>query len=538
MSLERFSKPGFGGRLRRVSTRRNVLKYGAAGIGSALLIPEGLRAASLQETITRGGTLTIGTAQQIGTLDPHSQGLRNNRNSWMGLFDFLTEYDAEGLPQGQLAESWTVSDDGMTWTFALRAGVLFHDGKDLTADDVKFSLDRARDADLGGRSVINYVKSIAEVTVVDPLTVAITTDGPDGALAAKLAPVAIVPMGTGEDAATNPVGTGPFKLQEYISGETLSLTRNESYWRPGEDGQPLPYLDGVVINTLTDTNALYNALTTGTVQAFWQMPDQIQVQAEGNSDIQLVPAAFPTTHDEYFFQADAPPFNDPNARRALLLALDKEAIAEAGYFGRANPRLNNNLIAPGLWAEDPTIPDIPRDPETAKQLFEAAGVTELKFLGYNETPQFKPISQVMERNLDEIGIKLTLEFTDLTTWFSRIKLGTQEPWGDGSDGNAFTVNISVNPPEPSIPTASWGCRSHFGSHYCNEDLAAAAASATESFDLETRRENYLTYQQIWQEDIPAIITCHRAFTHAALAKVHGLADNDGALNYRQAWLES
>jgi peptide/nickel transport system substrate-binding protein len=524
--------------LRRSTSRRRLLQIGAAGLGAAALGPH-LRPsrAAAQATPQRGGTLIIGTAQQIQTLDPHKAGLRNNRNAWVGLFSFLTRYDEEGIPQPMLAESSEVAADGLSWTFKLRSGVKFHNGRELTADDVKFSLDRARDPEVGS-SVVNYLRPVAQVDVVDPLTVKITTTQPYGALAAALCPVAIVAPENADQLATNPIGTGPFKLKEYLSGEKLTLEKNPDYWEMAGDGQPLPYLDAVTINTLTDTNALFTSLTTGTVQGFWQMPDQIQVQAEGNADIQLVPALFKTTYDEYFFQADVPPFNDPNVRRALLLALDKEAISEAGYFGRAEPRLNNNINPPGLWAENADIPEIPRDPATAKQLFEAAGVTDLKFLGYTETPQFRPISQVMERNLNEIGVKLTLEFSDLTTWLARIKRGTQDPWGDGNDGNAFTVNISVNPAEPAIPLTSWGCRTHFGSHFCDEALAAAATESAQAFDLEGRKAGYAKYQQLWQQDVPAIITCNRPFTHASLKTVQGLFDDDGALNYRLAWMES
>jgi ABC-type transport system substrate-binding protein len=119
---------------------------------------------------------------------------------------------------------------------------------------------------------------------------------------------------------------------------------------------------------------------------------------------------------------------------------------------------------------------------------------------------------------------------------ARIKRGTLDPWGDGNDGNAFTVNISVNPPEPAIPLASWGNQTHFGSHYGSEALAAAMEAGRQAFDLEDRKAAYATYQDIWQQEIPAIITCNRAFTHAARSTVNGLYDDDGALNFRYAWI--
>ncbi|MEA2529663.1 MAG: peptide/nickel transport system substrate-binding protein, partial [Thermomicrobiales bacterium] len=308
-------------------SRRRLLQVGGAGIGAAALAPLlGARGARGQATITRGGTLIIGTAQQIQTLDPHKSGLRNNRNSWVGLFSFLTRYDDTGVPQPFLAESWDIAADGLSWTFKLRPNVKFHNGRVMTADDVKFSLDRVRDPETGS-NIVAPLKPISQVDVVDPLTVKVTTSEPYGALAAALCPVAIVAPENVDQLATNPIGTGPFKIKEYLSGEKLDLDKNPDYWESGEDGQALPYVDAVSIRTLTDTNALFNALSTGTVHGFWQMPNQIQVQAASVKEIQLVPSPFNTTYDEYFVQGDAAPFNDPNVRRALMLALDKEAIA-------------------------------------------------------------------------------------------------------------------------------------------------------------------------------------------------------------------
>jgi peptide/nickel transport system substrate-binding protein len=523
--------------------RRELLRLGLGGAAAAALAsaPDlrggSAEAAAPAPTVRRGGTLAIGTAQPIQTLDPHQSGLRNNRNAWMGLFSFLTLYNEQGFPKPSLAELWQVSGDGLTWTFRLRRGVRFHNGRELTADDVKFSVERVLEKKPS--AVYPLIKPVQRVDVADRYTARVVLSQPHSVLASALAPVAIIARENADQVATKAIGTGPFRLKEYNVGQNCDLERFPGYWEKGPQNAALPYLDAVSIRTLTDTNALFTALTTNTVQAFWQMPDQIQVQAAAVPQIQLLPARFKTTHDEYFFQSDAPPFSQKTARQALLLALDKVAIAQAGYFGHADPRLNNNIMPPGNWAERTDLPEIRRDPARAKELFAQAGVTRLKFLGYTETPQFKPISQVMERNLNEIGIQLELVFTDLTTWLARIKLGNQSAaWGDGQDGGAFTPNISVTPPDPGLAVATWGCHAHFGSHFCDEDLASAAAEGSKYLEIVKRRAAYHKYQQIWQTDVPAFITCFRAFTHAAVKKVHSLYDDDGALNYRYAWMEA
>jgi len=119
------------------------------------------------------------------------------------------------------------------------------------------------------------------------------------------------------------------------------------------------------------------------------------------------------------------------------------------------------------------------------------------------------------------------------------KLGNQSAaWDDGQHRNAFTPNIAVTPPDPGLSVATWGRHAHFGSHFCDQNLAAAAADGAEYLEIVKRKAAYDKYQQIWTNDIPAFITCFRPFTHASLTKVHGLYDDDGALNFRYAWMDA
>ncbi len=526
---------------RKKPSRRDFLKLAGAASGTSILAACAPTApgptTSPASAVKRGGTLVIGTAQQIQHLDPNNGGLRNNTNAFRSIFSTLTTYDKNGVPVPDLAESLTADANGLGWTIKIQSGVKFHNGRELTADDVKFSLDFALNPDNASTSRA-YIELIKKVDIVDKQTIKVNLEQPYGLLPAALHQVYIIDKDNLANIATKPNGTGPFSVKEYNVGQNLELVKFPGYWEKGDDGAALPYLDAVSIRTLTDTNALYTSLVTGTVQAFWQMPDQIQIQASRDANLQLLPSPFKTTHDEWFFQGDVAPFNDVRARQALLYAWDKEAIVQAGYFGQADPRLNNNIIPPGSWAEDTSIPAIKRDLAKAKQLFEAAGVKKIKFLGYTITPQFRPISQVMERNLSEIGIQLELEFMELSAWLVRINAGQNIAWGDGNEGASFAVNISVNPPDPGIAISSWGCNTHFGSWICLDNLKAAAEKANAASSIEERKAGFKTYQEVWAKEVPAIITCHRAFTHGALKTVHGIFDDDGAINFRRGWKES
>src|SRR6266849_1611199 len=135
----------------------------------------------------------------------------------------------------------------------------------------------------------------------------------------------------------------------------------------------------------------------------------------------------------------------------------------------------------------------------------------------------------MERNLAEAGVTAKLDFTDLSTWLTRIKVGNQkDAWGTNNDEvNGFAVNISVHPPEPGVALASRGCHTHFCSHFCDEELAKASKDGASSSALSVRKGAEARYHDIWQKGVPAVINGVRACTRASIKKVHGLADDDG-----------
>ncbi|MBC78703.1 MAG: ABC transporter substrate-binding protein [Chloroflexi bacterium] len=287
--------------------------------------------------------------------------------------------DLEIIPD--LAESWEVSDDAKTYRFNLRKGIKFSNGDPVTAEDFKWSIERASNPDTGSMNAEVYlgdilgVKEVVEsggelkevqgVNVIDDKTLEITIDEPKTYFLAKLTyPTAFVLNKNyvekqGEDWIDNPVGTGPFVLTEYQIGQTLKLKKNENYW--GEKAK----VDGIIMN-----------LAGGVSMAMYEN-DEIDITGVGladlervkdpndplNKDLVNVPPQFSLNY--IGFNVNMPPFEDENFRKALSYAVDKEIIADKIYSGLTKP--SYSIIPPGFPGYSPSIKGIEFNEELAKE---------------------------------------------------------------------------------------------------------------------------------------------------------------------------
>jgi peptide/nickel transport system substrate-binding protein len=203
-----------------------------------------------------GGTLTIGATAGIPQLDPHVVTFANERLYFPGLYNGITEYNEAMEPVPCLAESWEVSDDVMTYTWHLRKGVKFHNGRELEAEDIKWNFERCLDEKLGSQLRQN-VQEVQDIEVVDKYTVKMHLSAPSAILPMGAQELKIIAKESLDNINKAPVGTGPYKFQDFIPDETLTLQRYDEYW----GGKP--YLDKVVITAIKDSTAALTALKTG-----------------------------------------------------------------------------------------------------------------------------------------------------------------------------------------------------------------------------------------------------------------------------------
>ncbi|MCL4370180.1 MAG: ABC transporter substrate-binding protein [Chloroflexi bacterium] len=406
-----------------------------AAAAPAVTAPAAAQAAGAPKA---GGTLVFATSIDVPSLEPHLEAADAWHRRKFLIYENLTWVDNDVNVKPKLAESWGISSDGTVYTFKLRQGVKFHNGKVLDADDVKYSLDRVLDPKVAssGRGDLVMIK---QIDVVDKNTVKITLNEPTGPFLVNLAGRynAIIPKDsapTGDTLRRTAIGTGPFAVEEFVPAQRLALKKNPDYWEKGK-----PYLDKLVIQVVPDEQTSMAGLRGGTVDAvgiedaknFLLVKDDKNLVATRTAAIKI---------DTLELPGDIDPVKDPKVRQAILLALDKPAIMQAGIMGLGQV-IGGMPPAMKSWALGPDqLPNQKRDVAKAKQLLAEAGFPNgfnLKLrtiVGYATMAANAP---VIAANLKDVGINVTVETVDLGVWAAdwnaRKEPVTLNAWGGFMD---------------------------------------------------------------------------------------------------------
>ncbi|MFV2101009.1 ABC transporter substrate-binding protein [Micromonospora sp. LOL_024] len=376
-----------------------------------------------------GGVLNAAIGGEPDQLDPHKTSAYYSFQVLENVYDTLVEPDANLEMKPALATEWTTSDDQLTWTFTLREGVKFSDGSPLTAEDVVYSYNRIIDEKLNTAYKFGTVASVA---APDPSTVVVTLDAPTPNLLANLGGfkgVAIVQKSNVEsgEVTTKPVGSGPFAIGGYTSGDSIKLVRNDNYW--GEK----PKLDGVTFTFVSDPTVALQNLRGGEVQWTDNLPPQ-QVAALLDGDDPTV-RSVPSTDYWYLALNQArKPYDDVNVRRAVAFALDREAITKAAKFGLATV---NQAAIPQNSAFHYEYAPYSHDVNQARQLLDQAGVSGLTMdlMVTNEYPETVTAAQVIASQLEGVGITVEIRTLDFAQWLDQQSAGNFDSFMLGWLGN-------------------------------------------------------------------------------------------------------
>jgi peptide/nickel transport system substrate-binding protein len=401
-------------------TRRQFLKTAGAAVGASLLpahltrtLAHGVTPSAnvgLQQT-TRKGVIRVAW-EAVKVLDPAFISNDSEIAFANAIYDYLVDPTPTAEIAPRLAESWTLSDDGLVYTFNLVKGVKFHDGRALTAADVVFSFDRLRSEEVGSpaASLFTAVESI-EATDDSTVVFTLTRTQPDFLYNVADSHALIIPAGT-EDPNTTFIGSGPFKLQEFIPEDRAIFVANEEYWIPG-----LPTLEGME-HIYMDSNAQIEALRGGSIDVVLRMPNARFVALQNDPNLQTVNYAT-SGHDVLRVRVDQVPGNDERVLRALKLATDREAINQAvqlglGATGRDAP------IGPYFQAYfDPETPLPPYDPEAARTLLTEAGVADLTIdLHVPNTGGRPDFATIIKDQWAQAGITVNILIEDESVYYA------------------------------------------------------------------------------------------------------------------------
>lgn len=452
-----------------------------------------------------------GTADAV-TLDPHEITDNTSDNVAMMIYDRLVKFDEQLDIVPDLAEKWSVSEDGRTWTFNLRTGVKFHDGTPFDANAVKKTFDRVMDPELNlkRRSLFSMIE---KVEVIDPQTVAFTTDEPFGAFLATMAhtssaiisPAAIEKYGM--DLGQNPVGTGAYTLEHWRKDEELVLTRNEEYW--GQKGATKT----LIYKPIPDTQSRIIALQTGETDLISHVPATDLKRFQDDKAFKVLTVTS-NGQRQFRFNHAKEIWNDPRVRQAVSYAIDRKSILE-NVMGN-NGTLSVGPLSPVTWGA-PNFGPIPYDPDKARQLLADAGYPNGFSINLITTARYDmgvEVAEAIQAQLGKVGIQAKLEVVEWGVFVGN--LGGKKP-------EELAWDFFIMGAGPSTGDADWGLRPIFTTQPTNEnnygfysnqefdDLIFAAMAETDQdkrLDL-YKRAGEIVYMTdpgaVWLYDTPLVL---------------------------------
>lgn len=471
-------------------------------MAAALALAVGSGAAQAQQN-----DITVAMQLEPPHLDP-TAGAAGAIDSvvYSNIFEGLTRFQSDGTIAPGLAESWDISDDGLEYTFKLRDGVTFHDGSEMNAEDVKFSLDRARAEDSVNAQKALFA-GISDVTVVDPLTVKITLAEPDGMFLFNMAwgDAVIVAEDNIDSIKTDPIGTGAFKFTDWVQGDRIDMERNPGYW-----GEPAK-LDKATFKFISDPTAAFAAVMAEDVDAFVGFPAPENLpQFEADPRFQVLVGS---TEGETVLAMNnkQEPFDDIRVREAVAHAIDRQTIIDGAMFGYGTP------IGTHFAPHNPAYVDLTDlsayDPAKSRELLAEAGLPD----GFKTTLHLPPPSyarrggEIIAAQLAQVGIQAEIINVEWAQWLESV-----------FNGKNFGLTI-VSHTEPM--DIGIYARPDYYFQYDSKDFQDVMATLARTTDPAQRTDLLKQAQTIIAEDYVNVWLFELAFPTIANAKLRGIWEN-------------
>lgn len=496
-------------------SRRQVLGR-LAGLGlslpaaMALISASGHRqAAATQGTPQRsGGRLVVGMSQSPSSLDP-AFGINAPEfsiSSW--LYDNLVWLGPDLILKPMVATEWSANEDASVWTFTLRDDVFFTNGRQLVADDVVFSISRILNPDTGspGKSGLGPIETVA---APDPQTVVFTLLSPYADFPLELSQRwgRIVAPEAEANLATEPVGSGPFKLAEYVPGSHVLVVRNEEHWDPNAG-----LVDEIELRTFPDEVAEITALQNGDVHIMYDVPAAAHEQIAGMENIEI--SEVPTgTWIPMIMRVDTPPFDNPLVREAIKSSMDRPAFVDAVLFGHGTTANDHNVPPnhPYAWVADPR----PRDVERAKELLAEAGMPdgfEFELVAATDRSIRADTAITIQQMVKDAGITFNVKTIDYDTYIAQVY----------KKGPLYIGYWGMRPTLDSQMVPFFTTDGSFNEYaYSNPKLDETLFNARAQLDEAQRKALYQEAQQILSAEGPVLIPYFLNFANAYRTEVLG-----------------
>ncbi len=432
-----------------------------------------------------GGSAVVGVTHDLVSLDPHQSTDARTRSVVFNLYEGLVKPDPDGNLIPAVASDYEISDDAAVYTFTLRDGVKFHDGSPVTAEDVKYSIERY--AEIQGES--SAFSIFDHVEIPDEKTVAVYLKEGYSEFLPEIT-FGIIPK-SNPDPEKNPIGTGPFKFVSYTPGQKLEVEKFEDYWQEG-----LPHLDHVEFKITADSDTAFMELQAGTIDILDYLTGA-QVKAAG-ADCEIMEGTQNMVQG-MFLNHEYEPLSDVKVRQAVCYAVNKDEINSFLYDGKSH-LIGSHMIPKLVRYYEPAAEEMyPYDTEKAKALLAEAGYPDgfdLEIIATTASTQYMDAAQIIADQLTRVGIRTTIRQIEWSSWLDEVYHGKQfQATVVGFDG--------------SLAPNYWMKRYVTGSsknfmNYSSEEYDDTYQKALMAVDDSEKAELYKRCQMILAEDAESV----------------------------------
>lgn len=432
-------------------------------------------------TGSKKDTIVIAQGSDAKSLDPHATNDQPSSRVSKQIYSRLVEADEDMKIIPGLAEKWTKVDN-VTWEFNLRKGVKFHNGEELKAKDVVFSLKRMEQS----KVVAEIIEAVKSVEAKDDYTVVIKTKEPFAPLLAHLAHTAASILNEkavtagGQNYGQNPVGTGAYKFVSWEAGNKINLEAFDGYF-----GEKAKVKNAVFRNIVEGTNRTIG-LETGEVDIAYDIEPVDKEKVKTHKNLQLIEG--PSLSYAYIgMNTKKAPFNDPKVRQAINLAVDKEAIIKTVLNGAG--QVANAPIAPQVFGYNKDIKGYPYDKEKAKALLKEAGKENLKTtIWTNDNPVRVQIAQIVQAQLKEVGVDAKIETLEWSAYLDRTAKGEHDMYILGWTTVTGDADYALNPLYSTKSHGSTGNRTFYSDAEVDKLLEEAKVQSDEKVRLDAYKK--------------------------------------------------
>jgi peptide/nickel transport system substrate-binding protein len=483
----------------------------------------------------RRGTLQYGPYTDVAGLDSHIQNQNQIHQATAAMYNGLTDIDQGGNIVPSIAESWEPNKELTAWTFRLRKGVLFHNGREVDAEAIKLNIMRIKDPAIGHEFLRGALDTVESVDVLDKYTVRINASMPDVSVPSNVMryPTVLQAPDAFDKASEHPIGSGPFKFVSWTRRNETRLVRFENYWETDAEGHSLPYLDEIIVKPKQEDSVRLTALRTGQVHL---------INTMAQADIERFKESQGSKYNLWRWHAGGNfvvfnfrrgQFQDKRLRIAAAHAIDRQALHHSVYYGQGH--MSDQPYPPGNpWHLEGTR-SLEYDPDKAKALLKEARAvgTQIKLVVNMNTTIARETAQVVQDFWTTAGLKVTIDALDTVPFREARNEGKFDAMIQGNtyryDPDDYFARNLHSKSEYSGSLSGWK----------NERYDQLVEEAKKTLDQARRRELYTEAWNIVNAELPFFYLHEITQTSAAVKEVQGYQPGSaGAVTYQGGGLRA